>query len=78
MTGVAALADFSAGLTFESLSVEVQAAAVLHFLDALGVGLAASRAPHARAWDAAATAAGGAPRFWDAPERVPIRRGLLL
>lgn len=53
------LADFAAGLTFETVPQAVRTRAKLLILDALGVGLAASSEDFADAAVAAATALGG-------------------
>ncbi len=53
-TGAKRIAAFAAGLRQAEVPARVLEAATLHMLDALGVGLAASAAPHCAGWATAA------------------------
>lgn len=81
MTGAERIADFVQSLRGFALPVEVADAARLHFLDAIGVGLAASSVAHSARWrDAAgppgpATLLGGGTA---APEMAAMVNGALI
>ncbi|MFQ5566676.1 MAG: MmgE/PrpD family protein, partial [Paracoccaceae bacterium] len=59
-TAARRIAQFAAGLRLADIPAEVVAAAKLHFLDAIGVGLAASTVPLSAGWAGAAQRIGGA------------------
>lgn len=56
------IARFATSLTVDAMPTAVVEAAKLHFLDALGVGLAASRVGHSSRWITAAQRIGGSGR----------------
>ena len=60
MTGAEKLADFALGFDLSTLPDEVVRAARLHFIDAVGVGLAASAGPEQGRWSGAVTGGGSA------------------
>jgi len=67
------LAVFTAGLRYEAIPAEVAEQACLHLLDFVGVALAGSREPAARAVPELVRAMGGAPEsaLWGSGGRVP-------
>ena len=68
------LARFAAGLSFEDIPGQVVEKAKHHLLDALGIGLAATREPYADAVTKTARDWGGTPQasVWRYGDKLPV------
>ena len=68
------LARFAAGLSYEDIPGQVIEKSKLHLLDALGIGLAATREPYADAVTKTARDWGGAPQatVWRYGDKLPV------
>jgi len=73
------LARFAAGLRYEDIPAQVIEKAKLHLLDALGIGLAATREPYAAGVAALVRDWGGSPQatLWRWGDRLPAAHAAL-
>ena len=73
MSGAGKIADFAASAVKNGVPEDVLAAARLHFLDAIGVGIAAASVSDNATWSQAATPGDASLLGGEQPKPVPQR-----